>query len=158
MAVRGIRVVGPVVMVLWLGACSSHVRHGSALYAEGRYVEAAEVFEHTEPRLTRASSREKAEYGTYRGLTLLVLGDIRNAHRWLAYAYEVERFFPGSLRPRQRAALDRGWLELGACLELLRLQPSAPPTAVAATAPPGPATTPAPSSEPTGIRRSLVGQ
>ena len=103
------------VLALTLGSlgCSSHVKRGCTLYAEGRYVEAAEVFEHTESQLGEASPRERAEYGTYRGLTLLVLGDLRNAHRWLAYAYQLEQLYPGSLRARQRALLDRGWYELG---------------------------------------------
>ena len=122
------------VVGLALGAagCSSHVKRGGALYAEGRYVEAAEVFEHTESQLGGATSREKAEYSTYRGLTLLVLGDLRNAHRWLAYAYQLEQRYPGSLRTRQRALLDRGWHELG-----LRIRSRPPgPTAIAASQPP----------------------
>ena len=93
--------------------CETHVRRGSTLYGDGRYVEAAEVFEQTEYRLTGYTPRERAEYGLYRGMTLLVLGDLASARRWLTYAYEVERVAPGSLRIDRRALLDRGWFELG---------------------------------------------
>lgn len=96
-----------------LAGCESHVRRGTTLYADGRYVEAAEVFERTEYRLTDCTPRERAEYGLYRGMTLLVLGDLPNARRWLTYAYEVERVAPGALRTDRRALLDRGWFELG---------------------------------------------
>ena len=119
--------------------CSSYVRHGSSLYADGRYIEAAEVFERTEYRLTDSEPREQAEYGLYRGMTLLVLGDLRNAHRWLAYAYEVERKNPGSLRPDRRGLLDRGWFELGQRLEKESDDKTEAPTqAAVAHAPPDP--------------------
>jgi hypothetical protein len=153
--VRGTRrLVGPAVLAGILAGCASHVRHGSGLYADGRYVEAAEVFEHTERRLHETDAREKAEYGTYRGLTLLVLGDLRNAHRWLAYAYEVERLHPGALRIRHREALDRGWQELGIRLRAAGTLPQ-PDRAVAAGPSPG-AATPAPTLGDAAMRRSLV--
>jgi len=113
--------------------CSSYVKRGEALYADGRYIEAAEVFERTEGRIGDASTRQKAEYGTYRGLTLLVLGDLSNAQRWLSYAYSVERAAPGSLSTDRRALLDRGWYELGQRLRAVPQQPAA--TAVAASQP-----------------------
>lgn len=100
-------------MCVALLGCETYVRRGSTLYADGRYVEAAEVFERTEYRLGDYSPRERAEYGLYRGMTMLVLGDLGNARRWLTYAYEVERVSPGSLRSDRRALLDRGWFELG---------------------------------------------
>ena len=71
-------------------------------------------------------------------MTLLVLGDLNNAQRWLAYSYEVERAHPGSLRTDRRSLLDRGWFEVGQRLRA----PAAPPlltrpgTAVAASQPP----------------------
>ena len=126
-------------------ACNGYVKRGSALYADGQYIEAAEVFERTEHRLTESPPRERAEYGLYRGMTLLVLGDLRNAHRWLAYAYEIERAFPGSLRADRRALLDRGWFELG---QRLRAEPppadEPPGTAIAASQPPASVPTPEP--------------
>ncbi|MFO0569522.1 MAG: hypothetical protein U0263_27975 [Polyangiaceae bacterium] len=98
---------------LALSACETPTRRGSTLYADGRYVEAAEVFERTEYRLREYSPRERAEYGLYRGMTMLVLGDLPSARRWFAYAYDVERIAPGSLRADRRALLDRGWFDLG---------------------------------------------
>ena len=108
------RALAPVVLACCVFAgCETHVRRGSTLYGDGRYVEAAEVFEQTEYRLANFTPRERAEYGLYRGMTLLVLGDLPNARRWLTYAYEVERVVPGALRVDRRALLDRGWFELG---------------------------------------------
>jgi tetratricopeptide (TPR) repeat protein len=142
-----------------LASCSGYVKRGSSLYADGRYVEAAEVFERTEYRLNEAEPRERAEYAMYRGMTLLVLGDLRGAQRWLAYAYEVERHTPGSLRADRRALLDRGWFELG---QRLRSEP--PPakeptgTAIAASQPPAPVPQPPPdgASPPVEDERTLV--
>lgn len=109
---RRLALLLPLVWVSLTG-CETHVRRGTTLYADGRYVEAAEVFERTEYRLTEYTPRERAEYGLYRGMTLLVLGDLPKAKRWLTYAYEVERVAPGALRSDRRALLDRGWFELG---------------------------------------------
>jgi hypothetical protein len=96
-----------------MAACTGYVKRGASLYGDGRYIEAAEVFERTEDRLRNASSRERAEYGLYRGLTLLVLGDLRTSERWMTYAYRVEQRRPGSLRADRKALLDRGWYQLG---------------------------------------------
>jgi tetratricopeptide (TPR) repeat protein len=139
-----------------LGAAScngQYVKRGSALYSDGRYVEAAEVFERTEYRLAESSSRERAEYGLYRGMTLLVLGDLRNAESWLTYAYEVERREPGALRPERRALLERGWFELG---QRVRAKPppaaAAPGTAIAASQPPPPLAPPRPDGAPPPVK------
>ncbi len=142
-----------------LPACTSYVKRGSTLYSDGRYVEAAEVFERTENRLTDAEPRERAEYGVYRGMTLLVLGDLRGAERWLAYAYEIERGAPGSLRADRRALLDRGWFELG---QRMRAEPPATTepagTAIAASQPPPPVAPPPPDGAPQPIeqQRTLI--
>lgn len=93
--------------------CASSVQRGSALYEDGRYVEAAEVFERNEHRVGTATPRERASYGLYRGLTLLVLGDYGGANQWLSFAYEVDRAHPGALRHDRRALLDRAWADLG---------------------------------------------
>jgi hypothetical protein len=157
--------LGACVTLLVVGAasCAGYVKRGGELYADGRYVEAAEVFERTEGRLAESSERQRAEYGLYRGLTMLVLGDMSTAHRWLAYAYEVERAAPGALRPNKRALLDRGWFELG---QRLRSQPppgQEPATAVAASEPPPARQPPVRSDEGSGSgggkaehKRSLV--
>ena len=145
-------------MALSAFACTSYVKRGSDLYADGRYVEAAEVFERTEGRLPDSTPRQKAEYGLYRGLTLLVLGDLPNAHRWLVYAYEVERVHPGSLRPNRRALLDRGWYELGTHMHSSPPPPAQPGTALAASQPPAPQPPPRAEPEPDNekTRRSLA--
>jgi hypothetical protein len=127
--------------------CSGYVKRGSALYAEGRYIEAAEVFERTEGRLAESTPREKAEYALYRGMTLLVLGDLRNSHRW-----------PGSLHQDTRALLDRSWYDLGQ-----KLNPTAapPPRAVAASQPPPPIPPPEPLPKrdaPSSSKNTLVPQ
>lgn len=135
--------VGAALVFVLAAGCSNYVKRGSALYADGRYIEAAEVFERTEYRLHDSSPRQQAEYGLYRGLTLLVLGDLQEAHHWLTFAYEVERAHPGSLRGNRRALLDRGWFELA---QRLRSTPprGAPPTAIAASQPPAPLPPPVP--------------
>lgn len=133
-------------LALTLSACEGYVRRGSTLYADGRYIEAAEVFERTEDRLPVATPREKAEYGLYRGMTLLVLGDLDNARRWLGYAYEIERAQPGTLRHDRRLLLDRGWSQLDS-----RDQREAPgnerPEQTVATTAPGPTPEPTPVRE-----------
>jgi hypothetical protein len=125
-------VVASALGLLLITGCSSYVKRGEALYADGRYIEAAEVFERTEGRVGEASARQRAEYGMYRGLTLLVLGDLANARRWMNYAYVVERALPGSLSTDRRALLDRGWYELG---QRERAVPQPAATAVAASQP-----------------------
>lgn len=129
-----------------LTACEGYVRRGSTLYADGRYIEAAEVFERTEERLPESTPREKAEYGLYRGMTLLVLGDLQNARRWLGYAYEVERAQPGTLRHDRRVLLDRGWYELDRRYQKEAPTDGEPPDRTIATTAPAPDPTPTPST------------
>jgi hypothetical protein len=129
-----------VLVLLGAAGCESYVHRGSALYADGRYIEAAEVFERTEQRLPESTPRERAEYGLYRGMTLLVLGDLPNARRWMSYAYDVERAFPGSLRSDRRAMLDRGWFEVGQRMKSeLELAGQPPQSAIASSQPSPPA-------------------
>lgn len=101
-----------VALLLGSSACSPYVNRGETLYREGRYIEAAEVFELTEARLKASPSEVCAEYGLYRGLTYLRLDDLRSAHVWLTYAATVERHRPGQLTTEERSLLDRGWKEL----------------------------------------------
>ncbi len=129
--------IGAALLLALFAGCSNYVKRGSALYADGRYIEAAEVFERTEYRLGESSPRQQAEYGLYRGLTLLVLGDLQAAHRWLTFSYEIERTHPGALRGNRRALLDRGWFELAQRMRSMPT-PGAPPTAIAASQPPAP--------------------
>ncbi len=97
---------------LSMSACSGSFQRGIDLYAEGRWVEAADVFDHYEYRLTDSDATDRARYGLYRGLTMLALGDLRDSERWLNYATQAERTTPGLLEPSHRYLLDWGWREL----------------------------------------------
>jgi hypothetical protein len=111
------RFLGPLLAVPVL-ACTYFVSRGSDLYAQGRYIEAAQVLEQTEYRL--ASSRdadEHAEYGLYRGATLLRLGDLDGAQRWLEYAQQWEQRHPGALRDDERDLLEERVIALQGDLE-----------------------------------------
>jgi hypothetical protein len=83
------------------------------LYQERSYIEAAEVFERTQNRLTSMDPVDRARYGLYRGLTLMALGDLRGAERWLDYAEAQDRAPAGVLALDERAMLTRGRSDLG---------------------------------------------
>ncbi len=101
-------------LVLFTGGCGAHfVARGSDLYTDGRFVEAAEVFERTEERLARSSSAEQARFGLYRGATFLKLGDFEHGARGLGYARSVVEHFPEALNDRDRALLAASFTELG---------------------------------------------
>lgn len=123
-------------------ACGAQsVQRGRDLYSDGRYVEAAEVFERSEEQMEGASLDERAEYGLYRGATFYELGDFEHAQRWLSFAYDVTRTNPDALSEEQRALLVR---TLKACGQRLAAMPPPKPAAetkVASTAiePPEPA-------------------
>lgn len=125
-----------------LGGCGTghFVQRGADLYGEGRYVEADEVFEHSEPRVARASVAERAAYSAYRGATFIALGDLRHAHYWLSVATELERSHPGALRKEERAFLDGAWRALE---NRLPTTPPAPATTAIASS----SQVPSPSAE-----------
>src|SRR5688572_2848149 len=105
------------------GACGGHfVSRGAALYDDGRYVEAAEVFERTEERLRQSPSDERARFGLYRGATYLKLGDAVHAARWLGYARSVVKGDPDALDSGELAMLE-------ASLKALASAKPAPPEA-----------------------------
>jgi hypothetical protein len=92
---------------LALGACGGHfVARGAELYDNGRYVDAAEVFERTEGRLAQSPSDERARFGLYRGATYLKLGDAVHAARWLGYARSVVTSDPGALDSDEHQLLE----------------------------------------------------
>ena len=66
-------------------ACGSAVGRGAEFYTQGRYIDAAQFFEHNEHRLQSYSGAERARYGLYRGATLLALGDANEARHWFNY-------------------------------------------------------------------------
>jgi hypothetical protein len=95
-------------------ACGGHyITRGSALYADGHYVEAAEVFEQTEERLPTSSASERARFGLYRGATFLKLGDVDHAARWLGYARSVVKAEPDALSDDDSALLDASLKAIG---------------------------------------------
>src|SRR4051812_24645981 len=111
-----------VACALWLTfACGAHyITHGTALYDDGRYVEAAEVFEKTEQRLASSSSSERARFGLYRGATFLKLGDVPHAAHWLGYARSIVTSEPDALDGDDLALLGASLKVLGSA------QPAAP--------------------------------
>jgi|SRR5688572_1224536 hypothetical protein len=97
--------------------CTHYVDRGSDLYYQGRYIEAAHVLEKTEPRLTGASHVEQATYGLYRGATLLRLGDLEGADRWLSYCQTVATRHPQVLRSDEQELLQETLIALRADLD-----------------------------------------
>lgn len=127
--------------------CSGNVARGHTLYSDGYYVEAAEVFERSERRLSEWPPEKRAAYGLYRGMTLLQLGDLQGARRWLAYAHWVAGEHPGALRSEEVALLDRSQQDLN--LRLGR-PPGESPVRVLVTAEPPMAAPPAPAGPASG--------
>ncbi len=119
-----------ILAVAFLSSCGGYVSRGRHLYREGRYVESSEVLARYEHEVGQEPPKRRAEYATYRGLSSLVLGNYPDAHRWMAYAYEVLRYHPTALRPEYRRELDRGWWELTSRMAV-------PPPFSAAPAPSG---------------------
>jgi hypothetical protein len=68
-----------------LGCTRSAVTRGADFYQQGRYIDADQMFEQTEPQLASWDATERARYGLYRGSTYLALGDVSRARRWLRY-------------------------------------------------------------------------
>jgi len=143
-----------------LGACGANhfVQRGADLYGEGRYVEADEVFERSEPRLARAPLEERAAYAAYRGATLVALGDLLHAQHWLTIASDIERARPGTMRTEERTFLDGAWQALS---HRLSQTPPAPLTTAIASSSQAPSPsvemTP-PNASPATQQRSLVPQ
>jgi thioredoxin-like negative regulator of GroEL len=93
--------------LLWTASCTGHyVSRGADLYADARYVDAAEVFEQTERRLAGSSGSERARFGLYRGATFIKLGDARHAAQWLGYSRSILNAEPGALDADERALLE----------------------------------------------------
>ena len=140
-----------------LSACGANhfVQRGADLYGEGRYVEADEVFERSEPRVASAPLAERAAYAAYRGATFIALGDLPHGQHWLTVASDIERARPGTMRPEERAFLDGAWQALNH-----RLSQAPPPPVTTAIA--SSSQVPSPSVEPPNTplqqQRSLLPQ
>jgi hypothetical protein len=102
-----LRALSLLLLALCVGCASRYVTRGADLYAGGRYIEAAEVFERTEARLHEATTADRARYGLYRGATLLALGDTLRANSWLGYSFDILRAEPSSLSEEESTMLRR---------------------------------------------------
>jgi hypothetical protein len=92
--------------------CANATQHGRTLYVDGRLVEAAEIFEHGEPHLAQLDAKTRVRYGLYRGATLLKLGDLDGASRWLYFAQQAENHSPGALEPSDALMLRLAFKDL----------------------------------------------
>lgn len=111
---RALKLAGATGFVVLGTACGGHfVVRGTSLYEDGRYVEAAEVFERTEQRLSQSSSAERARFGLYRGATFLKLGDVPHAARWLGYSRSILNRDPRALGKSDAALLDSSLAAVG---------------------------------------------
>lgn len=119
------------------GCGEGYVGGAKHAYAQGRYLEAAEELSEHEDDVPSLPPRRKAEYGLYRGLSLMMLRDYHGAEQWMSFAYTVEKESPGALRPEQREELDRHY---GKVKQVLGA--TAPTSAVMAPAGAPPATRP----------------
>jgi hypothetical protein len=137
-----------------LSACGAnhYVQRGADLYGAGRYVEADEVFERSEPRVERAPLEDRAAYAAYRGATFIALGDLRHAQHWLSIATELERAHPGTLRNEERAFLDGAWRALENRLPTTPPAPAGTAIASSSQAPSPSLDVASPPSAPTGGR------
>jgi hypothetical protein len=116
-----LRAGAPLLAALLVSACGGHfVSRGADLYADGRYVDAAEVFEQTEPRLADSSPRERARFGLYRGANYLKLGDAPHAAQWLGYSRSIVKAAPNALDAGERALLE------GSLKALADIEPAVP--------------------------------
>jgi hypothetical protein len=95
-----------------LASCMNATHRAQTLYIEGRLIEAAEVFEHGEEHLAEIGSKDRVRYGLYRGATLLKLGDLEGAARWLYFAQQAENHSPGSLEPMDAQTLRFAFKDL----------------------------------------------
>jgi hypothetical protein len=109
--IRSTIALGLAVALLSTG-CARYLGRAKRDYVQGRYLEASEVLGAHEADLEILSPRGQAEYGVYRGLSLLMLGDHQGAYRWLAFAHQLEHDAPGTLEPETHGALQRGFAEL----------------------------------------------
>lgn len=117
-----LRSVAPSLTLLLLtSGCGGHfISRGADLYDDGRYVDAAEVFEQTEARLSSSSASERARFGLYRGANYLKLGDALHAAQWLGYSRSIVNADPSALDSSERSLLE------GSLKTLADVKPAAP--------------------------------
>jgi hypothetical protein len=106
-------------VLLALG-CGSYLGNAQRAYQEGRFLEAAENLGNHEAEVARLEPAKQANYGLYRGLSLLKLGDHDAASQWLGFAADIEKKRPGSLQPAQRRELEDAQGQLAKSMEVER--------------------------------------
>jgi hypothetical protein len=89
-------------------ACASPLARGRAHFNAAEYPRAKIDFAQAERDYASMSTRERAEFALYRGLTLGALGDLAGRDAWLQLANEIETKRPGTLSPVDRARLKLG--------------------------------------------------
>lgn len=94
--------------LIFATGCGSYVGGAKNAYSQGRYLEAAERLGQHEHEVSELSPPSQAEYGMYRGLSLMKVADYPGAMRWLDFAFKVEQRHPGTLLPEQRRELEDG--------------------------------------------------
>lgn len=94
------------------GCGGGYVGGAKRAYSQGRYLEAAEELGEHEDEVHGLSPRRKAEYGLYRGLSLMMLRDYQGAEQWMSFALTVDKQSPGALRPEQREELHRHYMRV----------------------------------------------
>ncbi|UQA59594.1 hypothetical protein [Polyangium aurulentum] len=124
--------------------CGGYIGNAQRAYQDGRFLEAAETLGEHEDEVGEMPLRKQADYGLYRGLSLMALGDHDGAAQWLGFTASLEQKRPGTLRSEQLQALEEGLTQLS------RVTPpppaedtSSPPVETAVPASPA-ALTPAP--------------
>jgi hypothetical protein len=101
-----------IVAIVSLSGCANYIGRAKKAYVQGRYLEVSEDLARHEPDLPFLAPAKQIDYGVYRGLSLIMLGDYPSAHRWLAFANDVEREYPGTMLPEQRLAIVRAFAQL----------------------------------------------
>ena len=92
--------------LMFASGCGSYLGSAQRAYQEGRYLEVAENLGGHEAEVPQLEPAKQANYGLYRGLSLMRLGDNEAAGHWLEFAADVEKQRPGSLLPAQRRELE----------------------------------------------------
>ncbi len=92
--------------LLFALGCGSYLGSAQRAYQDGRYLEVAENLSNHEAEVSALEPAKQAEYGYYRGLSLMKLGDNDGASHWLEFAVQIEKKRPGSLLPAQRREID----------------------------------------------------
>jgi hypothetical protein len=104
-------VAGVLGVGVWFGCARSALSRGVDCYAQKRYIDAAQIFEHNEQELSEYDAADRARYGVYRGLTLIALGDEAAGRHWLHYGTALAR---RSLSKGERAQMTTAAAAFGA--------------------------------------------